>query len=187
MTFPDFQTNHVTSHVTHSDTWHLTPTLPLSNTDTITRLGRLPNRDVRMTSNLGNTPFENPRTQTTERHSGLTVTHTVPMSNAHHPHVTVICMSLSATWCPRAMPITHTSPSFVCRRWLHSTYKWCPSPTHRHCLHVAISHTVPMLRSKVLKVRRAQVVLRRKWSQGTGTLSDVGSALRSLPKTNVLW
>ena len=43
-----------------------------------------------------------------------------------------------------------------------------------------------VLRSKGLKVRRAQVVLRRKWSQGTGTLSDVGSALRSLPKTNVL-
>ena len=53
---------------------------------------------------------------------------------------------------------------------------------------VPITKTSPglLLRSKGLKVRRAQVVLRRKWSQGTGTLNDVGSALRSLPKTNVL-
>jgi len=43
-----------------------------------------------------------------------------------------------------------------------------------------------VLRSKGLKVRRARVVLRRKWSQGTGTLNDIGSALKSLPKTNVL-
>ena len=43
-----------------------------------------------------------------------------------------------------------------------------------------------MLRSKGLKVRRARVVLRRKWSQGTGTLNDVSSALKSFPKTVVL-
>jgi len=43
-----------------------------------------------------------------------------------------------------------------------------------------------MLRSKGLKVRHALVVLRCKWSQGTGTLNDVGSALESLPKMNVL-
>jgi len=43
-----------------------------------------------------------------------------------------------------------------------------------------------VLRSKGLKVQRAQVVLRRKWSQGAGTLNDVGSALKSLPKTDVL-
>jgi len=43
-----------------------------------------------------------------------------------------------------------------------------------------------MLRSKGLKVRHARVVLRRKWSQGAGTLSDVGSSRESLPKTDVL-
>jgi len=43
-----------------------------------------------------------------------------------------------------------------------------------------------VLRSKGLKVRRARVVLRRKWSQGTGTLSDVGRSRESLPKTDVL-
>jgi len=43
-----------------------------------------------------------------------------------------------------------------------------------------------LLRSKGLKVRRAQVVLWRKWSQGTGTLNDIGSALKRGSKTNVL-
>jgi len=44
---------------------------------------------------------------------------------------------------------------------------------------------VQVLRSKGLKVRCARFVLRRKWSQGTGTLSDVGNALKSFPKTDV--
>jgi len=43
-----------------------------------------------------------------------------------------------------------------------------------------------LLRSKGLKVRCAWVVLRRKWSQGTGTLNDIGSAWKSFPKTDVL-
>jgi len=43
-----------------------------------------------------------------------------------------------------------------------------------------------MLRSKGLKVRCARVVLQRKWSQGTGTLSDVSSALESFFRMNVL-
>ena len=37
-----------------------------------------------------------------------------------------------------------------------------------------ISGRGQVLRSKGLKVRRARVVLQRKWSQETGTLSDVG-------------
>jgi len=49
-------TNHVTSHMINPDTWHPTPAFPLWNTDTITALGRLPNRDVGSTSYLGNTP-----------------------------------------------------------------------------------------------------------------------------------
>ena len=47
-------------------------------------------------------------------------------------------------------------------------------------------YNAKVLRSKGLKVRRAQVVLQRKWSQGTGTLSDVGNALESLSRTNIL-
>ena len=43
-----------------------------------------------------------------------------------------------------------------------------------------------LLRSKGLKVQHAWVVLRHKWSQGTGTLSDVGSTLESFPKMNIL-
>ena len=58
-----------------------------------------------------------------------------------------------------------------------SSSQWRPNPRSRQD---------QVLRSKGLKVRRARVVLRRKWSQGTGTLNDVGSALESLPKTNVL-
>jgi len=56
MTFIDSLTNHVTSHMINPNTWHLTPTFLLWNTDTITTLGRLPNRDIRLTSYLGNTP-----------------------------------------------------------------------------------------------------------------------------------
>jgi len=54
------------------------------------------------------------------------------------------------------------------------------------CVTVSGTAIPDVLRSKGLKVRRAQVVLRRKWSQGTGTLNDVGSALKSLLKTDVL-
>ena len=46
----------MTSYVINPDTRHLTPALPLWNTDTITTLGWLPNWDVRSTSYLGNTP-----------------------------------------------------------------------------------------------------------------------------------
>ena len=76
-------------------------------------------------------------------HSCIAVSCTVPMSDAHHLYVTIICTSLLAAWCPRAMPITCTLPSFMCYCQLHSAYKWCPSPTCHHCLHVAISRTVP--------------------------------------------
>jgi len=56
MTFIDFRTNHVTSHMINPDTWHPTSAFPLWNTDTITTLGRLPNQDVGSTSYLGSTP-----------------------------------------------------------------------------------------------------------------------------------
>jgi len=55
--FFDLSTSHVTSHVTNPDTRLLTPTFPLWFTDTITRLGCLPNWDIGLTSYLGNTPI----------------------------------------------------------------------------------------------------------------------------------
>jgi len=61
MILPNLQTNHVMSHVINPDTRHLTPAFPLSNTDMITRLGRLPNQDVGTTSSLGNTPIQKPQ------------------------------------------------------------------------------------------------------------------------------
>jgi len=43
MTYLDLSIDHVTTHVIYPDTQHPTPAFPLWNTDTITRLGRLPN------------------------------------------------------------------------------------------------------------------------------------------------
>jgi len=37
-----------------------------------------------------------------------------------------------------------------------------------------------------LKVQRAQGIWRCRWLQGTGTLNEIGSALKRNPKTNVL-
>ena len=54
--FTHSKINHVTSHMTNLDARHPTPAFPLWNTDMITTLGRLPSRDVRSTSYLGNTP-----------------------------------------------------------------------------------------------------------------------------------
>jgi len=72
--FTCFQTSHVMYHMTNPDTQLPTPAFPLWITDMITKLRQLPNRDVGSTSYLGNTSVRNSRTQTTERHSDLTVT-----------------------------------------------------------------------------------------------------------------
>jgi len=127
----DLLTSHVTSHMTKPDTQLLTPAFPLWFTDTITRLGWLPNWDIGSTSYLGNTPVRNSRTWTTERHGDLTMT------------VTVICASPSAAWCPQVMPITCPSLSFACCCQPHGAHERCPSPTCHCCLHVAIGCMVP--------------------------------------------
>jgi len=84
----------------------------------------------------------------TVRHHRLHVTIScmVPPSSAHHLHIAVACGSPfalpSATQCPQAMPITHTSPSTACHRWPHSVPKQCPSPACRHCLRITICITI---------------------------------------------
>jgi len=61
-----------------------------------------------------------------------------------------------------------------------------PGPSPPHSSDDPDQSLGELLRSKGLKVRCAQVVLRCKWSQGTDTLNDVGSALKKDPKTDVL-
>jgi len=53
----DLSTSHVMSHMTDPDARLPMPAFPLWITDTITRLGRLPNWDIGLTSYLGNTPI----------------------------------------------------------------------------------------------------------------------------------
>ena len=91
------------------------------------------------------------------RHSRVAVGRMVPKSDAHHPHVAVICASPSATRCLRAMPVTHPSPLPACRHRPHSAHKRCPSPAHRRCLHVAVGRTVPTSDARHLHVTIACV------------------------------
>jgi len=66
-------TSHMTSYMTNSNTWLLMPAFPLWFADTLTRLGRLPDRITCPLSYLGITPVRNSRTWMTERHSDLTM------------------------------------------------------------------------------------------------------------------
>jgi len=90
----------------------------------------------------------------TARHhrSHITVGRMVPPSSARHPHIAIACASPftspSATWCPRAMPITRMSPSLTRHCQLHGAPEQCLSPACHRCLRVTvrvtIGRTVPM-------------------------------------------
>jgi len=75
----------------------------------------------------------------------VTVGRMVPPSSAHHPHIAVACMSpfasLSAAWCPQAMPITCTSPLTVCHHCLHVTIGRMVPPSSAHHPHIAVACT----------------------------------------------
>ena len=65
------------------------------------------------------------------------------LAHCHWLHIAVICASPLATWCPRAIPVTHPSPSFVRRHRPQGAHERCPSPAcHRHS-RVAVSCMVP--------------------------------------------
>jgi len=68
-------TSHVMYHVISPDAWLPTPTFPVWFTNTLTKLGWLPNWITCTLSYLGNTPVGNSRTWMTERHGDLTVTY----------------------------------------------------------------------------------------------------------------
>ena len=85
----------------------------------------------------------------TARHhrSHVTVGYMVPPSSAHHPHIAIACaspfMSLSAARCPRAMPVTCTSPSTTCHHRLHITVGHMVPLSSAHHLHIAIACASP--------------------------------------------
>jgi len=95
----------------------------------------------------------------TARHhcSHVTVGCMVRPSNARHPHIAVACTSpfasLSAARCPRATPVTRTSPLPACHcsrhRRLHGAHKQCLSPACRR--HRGCAAAVPNL--KMLRVQ----------------------------------
>jgi len=62
----------------------------------------------------------------------IAISRVVPMSDSCHPRITV----------------NRVSPLLGCHHQLHGAPEQCPSPTHRHCLHitvrVAIGHMVPL-------------------------------------------
>jgi len=85
----------------------------------------------------------------TVRHHRLHITigRMVPLSSACHPHIAVACaspfVSPLATWCPRAMPVTHTSPLTACHHRLHVTVSRMVRPSNARHLHVAIACASP--------------------------------------------
>ena len=79
----------------------------------------------------------------------VTIGRMVPPSSAHHPHITIACASPfaspSATWCPQAMPVTHTSPSTTCHHCLHITVGRMVPPSSAHHLHITVACASPFV------------------------------------------
>jgi len=95
----------------------------------------------------------------------------------HRLHITIARMSPSAAWCPRAVPVTCTSPLPARhrsrRRWPHGAPERCPSPARcrRPCVTIARTspsaawcpQAVPVTRTSPLPARHCS---RRRWPHG---------------------